>query len=66
MFRRTLVRDGFGVSRHLSLPGLEALVPGWDEDVYILGALESLEGDEDDFYFGCLLYPISWCLFFGR
>jgi hypothetical protein len=29
-----------------------------------LGPLEGLEGDEDDFYFGCLLYPISWCFFF--
>jgi hypothetical protein len=55
MCRRTLIRNGFGVSRHFSLPGLGALVPGWDEDVYILGALEGLEGEEDDFYFGCLL-----------
>jgi hypothetical protein len=63
---RTLVGNGFGVSCHFSLPGLQALVPGWDEDVYVLGALQSLEGDEDDFYFGCLFSCVSWCVFSGR
>jgi hypothetical protein len=43
------------VSCHFSLPGLQALVPGWDEDVDVLGALEGLEGEEDDFYFGGLV-----------
>jgi hypothetical protein len=36
---RTLIRNRFGVSCHFSLPGLQALVPGRDENVYILRAL---------------------------
>jgi len=55
-FPRTLVRTRFGVSRHFSLPGLRALIPGRDEDVYVLGPLEGFEGEEDDFYFGCLVF----------
>ena len=63
---RTLIRNRFGVSCHFSLPALQALVPGWDEDVYILRALEGLEGDEDDFYFGCLLGCVSCCVFLDK
>jgi hypothetical protein len=63
---RTLIRNGFGVSCHFSLPGLQALVPGWDEDVYVLGALQSLEGDEDHFYFGCLVLHVLVVVVFWR
>jgi hypothetical protein len=54
-FSRTLIRNRFGVGCHFSLPGLQALIPGWDEDVDVLGALEGFEGEEDDFYFGGLV-----------
>jgi hypothetical protein len=64
MCQRTLIRNWLGVSCHFSLPGLRALVPGWDEDVYILGALEGLEGEEDDFYFGCLFASVSYLVLF--
>lgn len=50
----TLIRSWFGVGCHFSLPGLQALAPGRDEDVYILRTLQSLEGEEYDFDFGCL------------
>lgn len=40
---RTLIRNWFGVGCHFSLPGLQALVPGWDEDVYILRALKGFK-----------------------
>ena len=51
---------------HFSLPGLQALAPGWDEDVDVLGALEGLEGEEDDFYFGCLVLMCQFLYFTCR